>query len=244
MARLLFEPLKAGAVTCVNGFGTGVADDKLVHAYVEDMIRFYLRDEPLLPSVRTYDLSDSEALEDVLDRLSELAIKPRTGHGAWRGRRSRMQRWRIWRKWRTLSAGDPNDFVAQDTILLSRHPTVIDGRLEPRHVDLRPFVFLTPDGPVSRTRWPDPRRAGARRARRQQLPARRGQGHVGSMVSPAPLVGVSTSEVRTPGDRELVAQGEPARTELALGERYLDAVRGPAGCRSSWRRSGATRSSR
>ena len=72
--------------------------------------------------------------------------------------------------------------------MLSSHPTVIDGRLEPRHVDLRPFVFVGPDGaavaPGGLTRG----RAGARRARREQLAARRRKGHVGPVVSPPPLV--------------------------------------------------------
>jgi uncharacterized circularly permuted ATP-grasp superfamily protein len=142
----LYEPLRAGTLTCVNGFGTGVADDKLLHAYVGNMIRFYLHAEPLLPSVQTYDLFDPDVLAEVLDRVGELVFKPRTGHGGHGvvvGPHAKVA------DLRDLSHAirrDPHDYVAQDTIMLSRHPTVIDGRLEPRHVDLRPFVFLTPDG--------------------------------------------------------------------------------------------------
>jgi uncharacterized circularly permuted ATP-grasp superfamily protein len=142
----LYEPLRAGTLTCVNGFGTGVADDKLVHAYVDGMIRFYLREEPLLPSVHTYDLADPSCLQEVLDRLDELVIKPRTGHGGQGvvvGPHAKVA------DLRDLSHAirrDPHDYIAQDTIMLSSHPTVIDGRLEPRHVDLRPFVFVGPDG--------------------------------------------------------------------------------------------------
>jgi uncharacterized circularly permuted ATP-grasp superfamily protein len=141
----LYEPLRAGTLTCVNGFGTGVADDKLVHAYVDGMIRFYLREEPLLPSVHTYDLADPACLQEVLDRLDELVIKPRTGHGGEGvvvGPHAKVA------DLRDLSHAirrDPHDYIAQDTIMLSSHPTVIDGRLEPRHVDLRPFVFVGPD---------------------------------------------------------------------------------------------------
>jgi uncharacterized circularly permuted ATP-grasp superfamily protein len=142
----LYEPLRAGTLSCVNGFGTGVADDKLVHAYVEAMIRFYLHEEPLLPSVHTYDLDDPDLLGDVLERLDELVIKPRTGHGGHGvvvGPHAKVA------DLRDLSQAirrDPHDYIAQDTVMLSRHPTVIDGRLEPRHVDLRPFVFLAADG--------------------------------------------------------------------------------------------------
>ena len=65
----------------VNAFGTGVADDKLTHAYVEDMIRFYEDEEPLLPSVETFDLGGPEILERALDVFDELVIKPRGGYG-------------------------------------------------------------------------------------------------------------------------------------------------------------------
>ena len=142
----LWEPLRAGTLRCVNGFGTGVADDKLVHAYVGEMVRFYLREEPLLPSVRTYHLADPEVLDDVLERLEELVVKPRTGHGGHGVVVGPHADVADLRKVAQAIRRDPHDYVAQDTILLSRHPTVIDGRLEPRHVDLRPFVFVTPDG--------------------------------------------------------------------------------------------------
>jgi carboxylate-amine ligase len=143
VGEALFEPLRAGTLTCVNGFGTGVADDKLVHAYVEEMVRFYLHEEPVLGSVHTYDPSDPAVLVEILERLDELVVKPRTGHGGHGvvvGPHAKVA------DLRDLSQAvrrDPQDFVAQDTVLLSRHPTVIEGRLEPRHVDLRPFVFLT-----------------------------------------------------------------------------------------------------
>jgi carboxylate-amine ligase len=142
----LFEPLRAGTLTCVNGFGTGVADDKLVHAYVDEMIRFYLGEDPLLASVHTYDLDDPDLLAEVLDRLDELVIKPRAGHGGHGVVVGPHAKVADLRDVAHAVRRDPHDYVAQDTIMLSRHPTVIDGRLEPRHVDLRPFVFLTPAG--------------------------------------------------------------------------------------------------
>ena len=142
----LYEPLRAGTLTCVNGFGTGVADDKLVHAYVEDMVRFYLGEQPLLPSVHTYDLADPACLQEVLDRLGELVIKPRTGHGGEGVVVGPHAKVADLRDLAHAIRRDPHDYIAQDTIMLSSHPTVIDGRLEPRHVDLRPFVFVGPDG--------------------------------------------------------------------------------------------------
>ena len=78
---MLLGPLEAQTLACVNAFGTGVADDKLVHAYVEEMVRFYLGEEPLLRSVATYDPTEPGVLEMVLERIEELVIKPRTGHG-------------------------------------------------------------------------------------------------------------------------------------------------------------------
>lgn len=138
----LLEPMKEGMVTCVNAFGTGVADDKLIHAYVEDMVRFYLGEEPLLPSVTTYDPDVSDERDVVLDRMSELVIKPRTGHG---GHGVVVAPHADDDDVRAVAAAveaDPGGFVAQETVMISTHPTVIGDRLEPRHVDLRPFVFL------------------------------------------------------------------------------------------------------
>ena len=81
LAELLLEPVLKGTLACVNAFGTGVADDKLLHAYVEEMVRFYLGEEPILSSVPTYDPTQPGVLEMVVERIGELVIKPRTGHG-------------------------------------------------------------------------------------------------------------------------------------------------------------------
>jgi uncharacterized circularly permuted ATP-grasp superfamily protein len=110
------------------------------------MVRYYLGEEPLLPSVRTYDLGRPEVLEEALDRFEELVIKPRALYGGVgvvicpHASREDVE------QARSEVRAAPEDFIAQDLIPLSRHPTVIDGRLEPRHVDLRPFVFLSADG--------------------------------------------------------------------------------------------------
>jgi uncharacterized circularly permuted ATP-grasp superfamily protein len=146
LGELLLEPLRRGTVACVNAFGNGVADDKLVQAYVEEMVRFYLDEEPVLPSVRTYDLGDAEIREDVLGRLGELVVKPRDGYGGVGvviGPRAGSE---------ALEAAAaairarPDAWVAQETVALSTHPTVCEGELVPRHVDLRPFVYTSPRG--------------------------------------------------------------------------------------------------
>jgi uncharacterized circularly permuted ATP-grasp superfamily protein len=146
IAGLLLEPWARGRLGLVNAFGTGVADDKLIHAYVEDMVRFYLGEEPLLASVPTWDLSRPGVLGRALEQLDRLVVKPRAGHG---GNGvvvgPRAGRTEVEEAAAALRAA-PGDHVVQDTIPLSLHPTVCGGRLEPRHVDLRPFVFLAADG--------------------------------------------------------------------------------------------------
>ena len=129
----------------VNAYGTGLADDKVAHAYVEAMVRFYLDEEPILRSVGTYDLGDEGARAEALHRVDELVVKPRGGYGG-RGvvvgpRAPRVERERASRAVRD----DPEGHVAQETVWFSRHPTVVDGRLEPRHVDLRPFAYRVGD---------------------------------------------------------------------------------------------------
>jgi carboxylate-amine ligase len=146
LAEVLLGPLRAGRVTCVNAFGAGVADDKLVHAYVEEMVRFYLGEEPLLRSVRTHDLTDPGVRARALRRIGELVVKPRGGFGGHGvvvcAHASDRDRERA----AALIRSAPAQWVVQETVRLSCHPTVVDGRLAPRHVDLRPFVISPPAG--------------------------------------------------------------------------------------------------
>jgi uncharacterized circularly permuted ATP-grasp superfamily protein len=142
IAGLLLEPWLAGRLGLVNAFGTGVADDKLAHAYVEDMVRFYLGEEPRLLSVPTLDLSRPEHVDEVLGDLRAYVVKPRGGSGG-RGvvvcaHADEETLSRVREELRR----EPECHVAQRLVTLSRHPTISDaGRLEPRHVDLRPFIF-------------------------------------------------------------------------------------------------------
>ncbi|HUB98968.1 MAG TPA: circularly permuted type 2 ATP-grasp protein [Solirubrobacterales bacterium] len=151
LGELLLPTLESGRLRCVNAFGTGVGDDKLTHAYVEEMIRFYLGEEPRLRSVPSFDLSDEAVREQVLGRLDDLVLKPREGfggHGV-----TIMQRATAAQRRRAIGLlrRRPEGFIAQDTVPLSSHPTVCGGRLRPRRVDLRPFVISGPGASAAMT---------------------------------------------------------------------------------------------
>ena len=145
LGELLLGPWAANRVGLVNGFGTGVADDKLVHRHVEDLVRFYLGEEPLLRSVPTLDLSGPSDLEAALARLPELVVKPRAGHGGSGVVVGPTASEAELRQAADALRNAPDAHIVQETVPLSVHPTVIDGRLEPRHVDLRPFTLLSQD---------------------------------------------------------------------------------------------------
>jgi carboxylate-amine ligase len=147
LGALLLEPLRAGTVAVVNAFGTGVADDKRLFPYVEDLVRFFCGEEPLLPSVPAFDLTRDEHRQEALDRLGELVVKPRAGsggHGVVIGPRASAQELEAARR---AVAADPGAWIAQEVVELSTHPTVVGGAIEPRHADLRPFAFAV-DGEV------------------------------------------------------------------------------------------------
>jgi uncharacterized circularly permuted ATP-grasp superfamily protein len=135
LAEKLLEPIRRGTVTVVNPPGVGIADDKLAHAYVEEMIRFYLEEEPVIAPARSYDLTDEDAREDALGRLGEMVVKVRDrvgGEGVLIGPEAEAAREDIERR--------PQDFIAQELVELSRHPTLFDGELSPRRIDLRPLI--------------------------------------------------------------------------------------------------------
>ncbi len=142
VGALLAPALRAGTIRMVNCFGTGIGDDKLAHAYVHDMVRFYLGEEPLLGQVETFDLGEPRTLERALDVFDELVVKDRGSYGGLgvvvcpHAERADVE------ELRGLVRAAPQDYVAQRLVALSTHPTVVDGQLSPRHVDLRPFVLM------------------------------------------------------------------------------------------------------
>jgi len=148
----LLRAWRAGKVGLANAPGTGVADDKVVYAYVPEMIRFYLDEEPILPNVPTFLCADKKSLKHVLANLAELVVKPANesgGYGMLVGPHASKAEIE---EFRSRLRKDPRNYVAQPVINLSTVPTLIDGVLEARHVDLRPFVlqgrdlYVTPGG--------------------------------------------------------------------------------------------------
>jgi uncharacterized circularly permuted ATP-grasp superfamily protein len=146
LGELLLPALRSGRLRCANALGTGLADDKLAHAYVERMIEFYLGEKPLLHSVPSYDLSDPDARKTAMERLDELVIKPRGGFGGHgvtiMPRASEPERKRAV----AVVRRRPERFVAQEPVRISTHPTIRGAGLRPRRIDLRPFVVSGPDG--------------------------------------------------------------------------------------------------
>ena len=136
----LISAVRAGRVTLANAIGNGVADDKLVYSYVPDLIRYYLGEEPILHGVDTYRCNEPEALQEVLSRLDEMVVKPVDGSG---GKGLVIGPKASGEELDELRANlerDPRGWIAQPVVQLSTVPTLIDGQLRPRHVDLRPFA--------------------------------------------------------------------------------------------------------
>lgn len=132
---------RAGNVGIANAPGAGVADDKAVYAWVPDLIRFYLGEEPLLANVPTWRCHYPDERAYVLDHLAEMVIKPANesgGHGLVIG--DRATRAELDAAAVAINA-DPRNWVAQPILALSTAPTLCDGELVPRHVDLRPFIL-------------------------------------------------------------------------------------------------------
>ena len=137
----LMRAWKAGNVALANAPGAGVADDKVVYAFVPEIIRYYLDEDPIVPNVPTYRCMEADALAYVLEHMAELVVKPANESGGYgmlvgpastQAERDRMA---------TLIKKDPRNYIAQPTLSLSTVPTVFKQGVEPRHVDLRPFIL-------------------------------------------------------------------------------------------------------
>ena len=149
----IINAARAGHVTIANAVGNGVADDKLLYTWVPDLIRYYLREQPLLDNVESYRLDDPERLHWVLGHLDQLVLKPVDGAGGSgivigpRADEATLD------ALRTRVAAQPRGWIAQQPVALSTSPVLIGETLAPRHIDLRPFavnngndVWLLPGG--------------------------------------------------------------------------------------------------
>jgi uncharacterized circularly permuted ATP-grasp superfamily protein len=139
LTGLVAEAVRVGRLGLVNVPGNGLADDKAIYAWVPAMIRFYLGEEPVLSSVRTWVLADDAAWAEVRDRLHELVIKPVGGYGGSGVVVGPLCSAAELAQLQAEVAAAPHRFVAQESVDFSTAPTVVEGRLRPRHVDLRVF---------------------------------------------------------------------------------------------------------
>jgi uncharacterized circularly permuted ATP-grasp superfamily protein len=136
----ILNAARAGNVTIANAVGNGVADDKLVYTYVPEMIRYYLGEEPVIDNIETYRLQDPDQREWVLERLDQLVLKPVDGSGGYGLVVGPAASEAQLSKLRSQVEADPRSWIAQPVIRLSTSPTHVSGKLEPRHLDLRPFA--------------------------------------------------------------------------------------------------------
>jgi uncharacterized circularly permuted ATP-grasp superfamily protein len=137
----LLNAYRAGTVSLANAIGTGIADDKALYAYIPAIIKFYLSEEPILANVQTYLLANPSERAYVLENLHALVVKAvgeSGGYGMLVGPHSTA---REREEFRDKILADPRNFIAQPTLALSQSPCFIEGGVEPRHVDLRPYVL-------------------------------------------------------------------------------------------------------
>jgi uncharacterized circularly permuted ATP-grasp superfamily protein len=137
----LFNAYRSGSVTLANAIGTGVADDKAVYAYVPRIIKYYLQQDPILDNIETYLCSEPKERDHVLANLKHLVVKAvgeSGGYGMLIGPHSTEQEQA---KFAELIRANPRNYIAQPTLALSRAPCFIDGQVEARHVDLRPYIL-------------------------------------------------------------------------------------------------------
>ncbi|TMM50409.1 circularly permuted type 2 ATP-grasp protein [Qipengyuania marisflavi] len=141
----IMDVYRAGGVTIANAPGTGISDDKAIYSFMPEIVEFYTGEKPLLPNVETHRCADEESLKYVLDNLAELVVKEVHGSGGYGmliGPTSSKKEIEDFRK---KLVANPSNYIAQPTLALSTCPIFTKKGLTPRHVDLRPFVLVSPD---------------------------------------------------------------------------------------------------
>jgi uncharacterized circularly permuted ATP-grasp superfamily protein len=142
----LMNAYRKGNVTIVNAVGNGVADDKAVYVYVPDMIKYYLNEEPLLKNVPTYQLGNEEERTYVFENISRMVVKQTNGSGGYGMLMGHASTQEEVEDYKIEIMKDPRQFIAQPTISLSSAPCYMQGKLQPRRVDFRPFAICGPNG--------------------------------------------------------------------------------------------------
>ncbi|WP_299043179.1 circularly permuted type 2 ATP-grasp protein [uncultured Tateyamaria sp.] len=141
----IMDVYRAGGITIANAPGTGIADDKAIYSYMPDIVEFYTGEKAILKNVPTHRCSEPDALKYVLDNLADLVVKEVHGSGGYgmlvgpAASKKEIEAFRV-----KLEAA-PGNYIAQPTLALSTVPILTDAGLAPRHVDLRPFVLVSPD---------------------------------------------------------------------------------------------------
>jgi len=138
----VFNAYRSGNVTLANAIGTGVADDKALYAYVPRIIRYYLNEDPIIDNVETFLMTDDKERSHVLSNLEQFVVKAvgeSGGYGMLIGPHSTAAERG---EFRERIQADPRNYIAQPTIQLSTAPCFIDGAIEPRHIDLRPYILF------------------------------------------------------------------------------------------------------
>jgi uncharacterized circularly permuted ATP-grasp superfamily protein len=142
----LMSAYRKGNVVLVNAVGNGVADDKAIYAHVPAMIRYYLNEDPILPNVPTYQMSDPDAFRHVFGNISSMVIKKTDQSGGYGMLMGNKADEREIDDYRQKVTEDPRNYIAQPIISLSTVPCFLGGELRSRHVDLRPFALCGPGG--------------------------------------------------------------------------------------------------
>ena len=142
----LMDAYRKGNVAIANAVGNGVADDKAVYAYVPQMIRYYLNEEPILNNVPTFQMQNKDEREHVYSHLNSMVIKRTNQSGGYGMIMGNIVEEDEWIKAKEEIEKDPRSFIAQPIIKLSTVPCFINGKLQPRHVDLRPYALFGVDG--------------------------------------------------------------------------------------------------
>jgi len=137
---------RKGNVAIVNAIGNGVADDKAVYTYVPDMIKYYLNEEPILKNVPTYQLGNIEEREHAFKNMDKMVVKKTNGSGGYGMLMGHASTEQEIDEYKLEILKDPRNFIAQPTISLSAAPCYMQGKLQPRRIDLRPYALYGPDG--------------------------------------------------------------------------------------------------
>lgn len=141
----IMDVYRAGGITIANAPGTGISDDKAIYSYMPDIVRFYTGEEPLLENVPTWRCSESDSLSYVLDNLADLVVKEVHGSGGYGMLVGPAASKAELAAFRDKLTKMPANYIAQPTLALSTIPVLTKSGLAPRHVDLRPFVLVSPE---------------------------------------------------------------------------------------------------